>query len=81
MSFANIFRGPANMSLDLMRIGGASALVIYPFPYLWNVVAHGAVPEPSAFGVGYAAVIAAVAAAICTKDIGVAKANATSSAS
>lgn len=75
MSLTDIFRGPLNVSFDLMRIGGASALVIYPFPYIWNVVAHGVVPEPSTFGTGYALVITAVAAAIGGKDIAVAKAN------
>lgn len=77
MSLSNIFKGPSNTSLDLMRIGGASALIIYPFPYIWNVITHGVVPEPSAFGTGYALVIAAVAAAIGGKDMAVAKANAT----
>lgn len=81
MSIGEIFKGPMNVSFDLMRIGGASALVIYPFPYLWNVVAHGVVPEPSTFGTGYALVITAVAAAIGGKDIAVAKANATNAQS
>lgn len=72
----NLFRGPGNLSTDLARIIGASAAVIYPFPYLWAVVQHGTVPDPSAFGVGYAAVMAAIGGMICAKDIGVAKANA-----
>ena len=76
----NFLRGPGNISLDLMRMGGASALVIFPFPYVWNVVAHGIVPDPSAFGVGYAAVIGSVATAIGAKDLLVAKANATGAA-
>jgi hypothetical protein len=59
-----------------MRIGGALAFVIYPAPFLYNVfVLHGALPDPASFGTGYAAVIAAVGAAICAKDIGVAKAS------
>ena len=62
---------------DLMRIGGASALIIYPAPYVWNAFAHGVVPEPASFGTGYSLVIAAVAAAIGGKEIALAKANAT----
>lgn len=81
MSLSDIFRGPANVSFDLARIIGASAGVLYPFPFIWNVVAKGVVPDPSAFGVGYAAVLAAIGALIAAKDIGVAKANATAAAS
>jgi hypothetical protein len=68
-------------NFDLMRIGGASALIIYPAPYLWNAFAHGNVPEPAAFGGGYALVIGAVAAAIGGKEIALAKANATTTQS
>jgi hypothetical protein len=65
-------------NFDLIRIGGASALVIYPSPYLWNVFwLHNPPPDPSTFGLGYAAVIGAVAAAIGGKEIALAKANAT----
>jgi hypothetical protein len=64
-------------NFDLMRIGGASALVIYPFPYIYTVIDKGSPPDPSAFGIGYAAVIAAVAAAIGGKEMALAKANAT----
>ena len=77
MSFFNFLRGPGNGSIDLARIIAASASVFYPAPFVWNVIAHGAVPDPASFGTGYAAVLAAVGAMICAKDIGVAKANAT----
>jgi hypothetical protein len=73
----DLFRGPGNGSVDLARIIGASAGLLYPFPFLWNVVAHGVVPDPSAFGVGYAAVLGAIGVMIGTKDVCVAKANAT----
>lgn len=73
----NLFKGPGNNGFDLARIIGGSAGILYPFPFLWDVVAKGVVPDPSAFGVGYAAVLAAIGALIATKDIGVAKANAT----
>jgi hypothetical protein len=66
---------------DLMRIGGASALIIYPSPYIYNAFAHGMVPEPASFGSGYALVIAAVAAAIGGKEMALAKATATASGS
>lgn len=77
----NLLRGPGNGGIDLARIIGASAGVLYPFPFIWNVISKGVVPDPSAFGVGYAAVLAAIGALIATKDIGVAKANATTVAS
>lgn len=73
----NFLRGPGNVSLDIMRLGGASAFIAYPGPFIWNVIAHGQVPDPAAFGMGYAAVISAIAAAIGAKDICVAKAQAT----
>jgi hypothetical protein len=71
----NFLRGPGNGDFDLARFIGASAAIIYPFPYIWNVIAKGSVPDPSAFGVGYAAVLAAIGGMICAKDIGVAKAS------
>lgn len=80
MSLANILKGPGNASFDLARIIGASASILYPFPYIWSVVAKGQVPDPASFGTGYAAVLAAIGAMICAKDIGVAKANATGAA-
>jgi hypothetical protein len=73
----NFLRGPSNLSLDLMRLGGAFVIFgAYPFPFLWNAIEHGSTPDPAAYGTGWAAVIIAVGGAICAKDIGVAKANA-----
>jgi hypothetical protein len=74
----NFLRGPGNASLDLARLLGCSAGVIYPFPFIWNVIAHGVIPDPASFGTGYAAVLASIGAMIGAKDICVAKANATS---
>lgn len=72
----NLLRGPGNVSLDLMRCAGAFILLFaYPFPYLWGVFKHGIIPDPSTYGMGYAAVIGAVGAAIFAKDVGVAKAT------
>lgn len=75
----NFLRGPGNLSLDLARMIGASAAFLYPFPYLWEVLKHGHVPDPSAFGMGYAAVLGAIGAMIGVKDLLLAKANATTS--
>lgn len=75
----DFLKGPGNISLDLTRIIGASAALIYPFPYIWGVVKHGIIPDPSSFGSGYALVLGAIGAMICAKDIGVAKANQVSS--
>lgn len=77
----NFLRGVGNGSLDLARLIGASAGILYPFPFIWNVIAKGVVPDPASFGTGYAAVLAAIGAMICAKDIGVAKAQATANAS
>lgn len=81
MSVSDIFKGPANVSFDLMRVGGFSAFVLFPLPYIYTVFHKGAVPDPVAFGTGYALVIAAIAGAIGGKDIAVAKANATAAQS
>ena len=70
----DFLKGPGNLSLDLMRLGGCSAFILYPLPYVWVAITKGTLPDPSAFGVGYGAMIAAVGGAICAKDIGVAKA-------
>jgi hypothetical protein len=74
---ANFLRGPGNISLDLARIIGASAGVLYPFPFIFNVFAHGVVPDPASFGTGYAVVLGAIGVMIGAKDIAVAKAIAT----
>ena len=77
---ANFLRGPGNISLDLTRLIGASAGVIYPFPFLWNVIAHGVIPDPASFGTGYAAVLGAIGLMIGGKDMLTAKAAAVNNA-
>lgn len=62
---------------DLMRIGGCSAFILYPLPYIYTVFHSHAVPDPVAFGTGYALVIAAIAGAIGGKEMALAKASAT----
>ena len=76
----NFLRGPGNNGVDLARIIGASGAILYPFPFIWNVVAHGIVPDPASFGTGYAAVFGAIGLMIGAKDLAVAKANATTAA-
>jgi len=71
----DFLRGPSNVSLDLMRLGGLSAFILYPAPYLWCAFKSGVMPD-AAFGTGYALVIGAIGAAIFAKDTGVAKAQA-----
>lgn len=75
----NLLRGPGNSSMCLMRCAGGFVLLFaYPFPYLWGVFKHGIIPDPSTYGMGYAAVIGAVGVAIGVKDYCVAQANAAS---
>jgi hypothetical protein len=73
---SGVFRGP-NGNWDLGRIIGFKAGVAYPFVYVYALISKGSVPDPSAFGLGYAAVLAGIGGLIAAKDIGVAKANAT----
>lgn len=80
MSFiAQLFRGP-NGNYDLGRLLGAKSVSAYTACFLWSVLKIGAVPDWSSLGVGYAAVMAGAGALICAKDLGVAKANATTPA-
>jgi 4-hydroxybenzoate polyprenyltransferase len=74
MAWPSFLKGISG-SVDLMRIGGASALVMYPAPYLYLAFKHLVMPEPSAFGTGYAAVILAAAAAVGGKELAIAKAS------
>lgn len=73
----NFLRGRGNVSLDLMRLLGAFVgFVAYPFPYAWNIIKNGIVPDPMAYGSAWAIVIGAIAGAIYAKEVGIAKANA-----
>lgn len=74
----NFLRGPSNVSLDLMRLGGAFVMFFaYPAPYFWNLYKTGVVPDITAYANGWAIIFAAVGLAVAGKDFGVAKANAT----
>lgn len=76
----NLLRGPGNISVDLTRIIGASAAVLYPFPFIFNVIAHGIVPDPASFGTGYSLVMGSIGLMIGGKDALTAKAAATTAA-
>lgn len=74
---ANFLRGPANVSLDLMRLAGAFVMFFaYPAPFFWDLYKNGHVPDPSSWANGWAVIFAAVGLAIAGKDYGVAKAAA-----
>lgn len=77
---SGVFQGP-NGRWDLGRIIGFKAGVAYPFVYVYALVSKGSVPDPSAFGLGYAAVLGGIGLLIGAKDVAVAKANATAAAS
>lgn len=74
---ANFLRGVGNHGIELTRLIGASAAILYPFPFLWGVIAKGTIPDPASFGTGYAAVLGAIGLMIGAKDFGTAKAAAT----
>jgi hypothetical protein len=72
----NLFRN-INGHVDLARIIGAKAAVVYPAPFLWAAYKAHQVPDPASFGTGYALVLAAIGALIGGKELAVAKANET----
>lgn len=69
-----IFKGLTGAP-ELTRMVGASAAIIFPFPYIYAVIAKGVIPEPAAFGQGYALTLAAIGVMIGAKDYGVGKAT------
>lgn len=73
---SGVFRGPTG-NWDLGRIIGFKAGIAYPFVYVYALIEKGSVPDPSQFGLGYAAVLGGIGILIGAKDIAVAKANAT----
>jgi hypothetical protein len=72
----NLFRSISG-HIDLARIIGAKAAVVFPAPYLWVAFKHGTVPDPAAFGTGYLAVLGGIGAMIGGKEMAVAKAKET----
>jgi hypothetical protein len=76
-AIAQIFKNPSG-TFDLGRIMAAKSLGAYSVAFLYSVFRLHQVPDWSALGVGYAAVMAGAGAFIGAKDIAVAKANAAS---
>ena len=60
---------------DLGRIMGAGSWLSYTGAFVW-ALAHGHVPDWSALGTGYAAVLAGSGALIAAKDLARAKSGA-----
>lgn len=74
---ADLFKGPQNKAWDLARIIGAKAALVYPMPFIYAAIHKGTLPDPAAWGTGYAAVLLAIGGMIGVKDVATAKANAT----
>jgi len=67
------FMGVGNSQWELARILAAWAIVSYSGAFLFALAAKDAVPDWSALGVGFAAVLAGSGAMIGIKDIARAK--------
>jgi hypothetical protein len=75
--FADIFKSVGNTHWDIARFTAMWAVLSYSFAFLYALIRLEKVPDWSALGIGYAAVLAGAVAFVAGKDIGVAKANAT----
>lgn len=75
--FRDILMGIGNNHWDIARATAMWAVFSYSFAFLYALIVLKKVPDWSALGVGYAAVLAGAVAFVAGKDIGVAKANAT----
>lgn len=75
-ALAQVFKNPSG-TFDLGRIMAAKSLSAYSVAFLYSVFELHQVPDWSALGVGYAAVMAGAGAFIGAKDIAVARANST----
>lgn len=73
----DIFAGVGNHHWDIARMTAMWAVLSYSFAFLWALIRLHNVPDWSALGVGYAAVLAGAVAFVAGKDISTAKANAT----
>jgi hypothetical protein len=78
--FSDLFKGLGNSHWDVARMTAVWAVLSYSFAFLWALMWLHNVPEWSALGVGYAAVLAGAVAFVAGKDISSAKANATTAA-
>jgi hypothetical protein len=75
--FADILKGIGNNHWDIARLAGLWAVLSYSFAFLYALIVLEKVPDWSALGIGYAAVLAGAVAFVAGKDIAGAKANAT----
>ncbi len=73
----DLFKGVNGASWELARVMSGWALGTYTGTYIAALAWKGTIPDPSAFGVGLAAVMAGCGAMIGIKDIARAKANST----
>jgi hypothetical protein len=78
--FSDIFKGIGNSHWDIARLTAMWAVLSYSGAFLYALIVLGKVPDWSSLGIGYAAVLAGAVAFVAGKDIGVAKANATTAA-
>lgn len=78
--FSDLFKGLGNNHWDVARLTAVWAVASYSFAFLWALIRLHNVPDWSALGVGYAAVLAGAVAFVAGKDISSAKANATNAA-
>ena len=78
--FTDIFKGIGNAHWDIARLTAMWAVLSYSFAFIYALVVLKKVPDWSSLGIGYAAVLAGAVAFVAGKDIGTAKAIATTSA-
>ncbi len=64
MSLSTLFTAKDNSSLDIAKISGALTVLSFVALSIYAVVAKGQTWDPTAFGVGAGAVIAAMGAAL-----------------
>lgn len=80
MILRDLFAGIENKHWDIARFTAMWAVLSYSFAFLYALIWLQKVPDWSALGIGYAAVLGGAVAFVAGKDIAVAKANATAAA-
>jgi hypothetical protein len=73
----DLLKGVGNDGWDLARLSSAWAIISFSGAFLYALIGLGKVPDWSALGVGYAAVLTGAAAFVAGKDMAKAKAQAT----
>ncbi len=71
----DILMGIGNTHWDIARMTALWAVLSYSFAFLYALIWLQKVPDWSALGVGYAAVLAGAVTFVAGKDIAIAKAN------